>query len=754
MLRRPAFLTFAIGTLAIAIGGATLVFSLVHAVLLQAMPVSNPDELVWMYNARTERERAPFSIPDLDDYRRANTTLSGLALFTNWTANLTGGGAPERLEGTRVSGNFFPLLGARPLIGRGLLPADEAGSGRVAVITYSLWQRRFGGDASVVGQSISLNGAAYTVVGVMPQSFLYPFREAEVGVPLPLQSDPRRGNRGANFVNLFPLHAEIVRDYRPILWAVFAGVGLFLVVGCGNLANLLLARAADRETEFAIRASLGASQARIVRQLAAEASVLALSGAAAGAALAWAGTRAWRVFGPDSFPHRDAVGINGPVLAFALLASVAVTTACALVPAWRAGRNASAAAERAARGSTAAPRQHRTRRAFVLLQVAGAVVLLVCMALEARSFARLSTVDVGFVPARALAVQLSLPPLEYTDRVSLDRFAESLRARLAAVPGVRAAGAVSLRPLRGLLNTIDLAFPGQPTPPPDAVPQAHFRMATPGYFAAAGIPLLAGREFTDFDRVDGRPVAVVSRSFAARHWPGQPALGKTVQIVEGSPSEPMEIVGVSADVKQFTVDAPATPDLYAPMAQMPASQTALVAGRMYWVLRADGDLDALAGSVRDAVRAINPNVAASGVQTLDAVVASSLGGWRVHVRLLELFGQLAIGLCAIGVYALVSYSTRTRRRELAIRAACGATASEITSLVLRGELAPVAMGLVLGLLSATAVAPRLLVLFETSPFDGMTYTLVSVGLAVVTTMATLVPAWRASHADPAGLLHE
>jgi predicted permease len=717
-----------------------------------------------------------------------------MALFTNWTANLTGGGTPERLEGTRVSGNFFPLLGARPLMGRGLLPSDEAGSGRVAVITYGLWQRRFGGDAGVVGRSVSLNGAAYTVVGVMPQSFLFPFRDAEVGVPLPLQSDPRRGNRGANFlrvvarlkpgvtlpqakvdldgiarrlqaqfpeddsrkigVNLFPLHAEIVRDYRPILWTVFAGVGLFLMVGCGNLANLLLARAADRETEFAIRASLGASRARIVRQLAAEASVLALSGAAAGASLAWAGTRAWRIFGPDSFPHRNEIGINGPVLAFALLASVIVTAVCAMVPAWRAGRLASAGAERAARGSTAAPRHHRARRAFVLLQVAGAVVLLVCMALGARSFAQLSNVDVGFAPERALAVQLSLPPLEYADRASLDRFAEVLRVRLSSVPGVRAAGAVSLRPLTGLLNTIDLAFPGQPQPPPDAVPQAHFRMATPGYFTAAGIPLLAGREFTDVDRVDGRPVAIVSRSFAARHWPDQPALGKTIQIVEGSPSEPMEVVGVSADVKQFTVDAPATPDLYVPMAQMPASQAPLVAGRMYWVLRADGDLGALANPVRDAIRAINPNVAASGVQTLDAVVASSLGGWRVHVQLLELFGQLAIALCAVGVYALVSYSARTRRRELAIRAACGATAVDITSVVLKGELAPVAMGLAIGLLAAVAVAPRLPVLFHTSPFDGVAYTVVTVGLAAITALATLAPAWRASRADPAGLLHE
>jgi predicted permease len=792
--RRPGFLSFAIGTLAVGIGGATLVFSLVHAVLLDALPFRDPDTLVWMYNARTERARAPFSLPDLDDYRRGNTTLTGFAVFTNWTANLIGGGAPERLEGTRVAGNFFPLLGARPLLGRGLLPADEAGSARVAVITYGLWQRRFGGDPGLVGRDVSLNGATYTVVGVMPQAFLFPFRDAEVAVPLVLQSDARRGDRGANFlrvvarlkprvtlaqakvdldgiarrlqaqfpeddarkigVNLFPLHAEIVRDYRQILWGVFAGVGLFLVVGCGNLANLLLARATERETEFAIRASLGASRGRIVRQLAAEAGVLAVAGAAGGAALAWAGTRAWRVFGPDGFPHRDEIGLNATVLTFALVASAAVTVVCALIPALRSGRLAQARVESAARGATAAPRRQRARRAFVLLQVAGAVVLLVCMALSARSFARLAHVDVGFDPRRALSVQLSLPPMEYGDRASLAQFAERVRVRLASAPGVRAVGAVSLQPLTGLLNTIDLAFPGQPPPPPDAVPQAHFRMATPGYFAAAGIPLLAGREFTDFDRTDGRPVAIVSRSFAARHWPGQPALGKTVQLADGGPSAPLEVVGVSADVKQFTVDAPATPDLYVPLAQMPPGQAALVASRMYWVLRADGNLDALGVAVVDAVRAVNPTVAASGVRTLEAVVASSLGGWRLHVSLLELFGELAVALCAIGVYALASYSARTRRRELAIRAACGATATAMTRLVLVGELTPVVLGLGAGLLLAAGIAPRLTVLFDTSPFDGVAYAAVAAGLAAVTAVATLVPAWRASTADPAALLHE
>jgi hypothetical protein len=249
-------------------------------------------------------------------------------------------------------------------------------------------------------------------------------------------------------------------------------------------------------------------------------------------------------------------------------------------------------------------------------------------------------------------------------------------------------------------------------------------------------------------------VAIVSRSFAARHWPGQPALGQTVLIADGPPSAPLEVVGVSADVKQFTVDAPATPDLYVPLAQMPPGQAASVAARMYWIVRADGRLDALGPAVVNAVRGVNPNVAASGVRPLDAIVASSLGGWRVHVRLLELFGELAVTLCAVGVYALASYSARTRRRELAIRAACGATATDMTRLVLVGELTPVAMGLAAGLLLAVGLAPRLTLLFETSPFDGVAYAAVASGLAAVAAVATLVPAWRASTADPAGLLQE
>ena len=356
----------------VAIGAAAAVFSLVRAVILRDLPFAEPERLVWMYNARTERDRAPFSIPDINDYRTSNTTLAGLAVFTNWTANLTGAGEAERLEGTRVSGDFFPLLGARPLVGRSIEPRDEAGAVRVVVLTHGLWIRRFGGDPAIVGNRIVLNGAAYGVVGVMPSGFVFPFRDAEVAIPLPLRDDARRSDRGANFlrvvarvkprvtvaqaksdldtiahrlqqqypaddarktgVNLYPLHAEIVSDYREILWTLLAAVIVLVAIGCGNLANLLLVRASARSSELALRLALGASPQRLMRQLVIEAGILTTGGGILGVLVAQTGIGAWRAFGPTGFPRAGAIAIDGQVLGFAIALSAAVTLVCGIVP--------------------------------------------------------------------------------------------------------------------------------------------------------------------------------------------------------------------------------------------------------------------------------------------------------------------------------------------------------------------------------------------------------------------------------------
>ena len=796
--RRPAFAIVAVAVLGVAIGSATAVYSLVRAVILRDLPFAEPDRLVWMYNARTERDRAPFSIPDLDDYRTANTTLAGAAVFVNWTANLTGAGEAERLEGTRVSGDFFPLLGARPMLGRAIEPRDEAGAERVAVITHGLWTRRFGGDPSIVGSRVVLNGAAYAVVGVMPRAFVFPFRDAEVAVPLPLRDDARRSDRGANFlrvvarlkpqvsvaqakadldtiarrlqqqypiddarktgVNLYPLHAEIVSDYRQMLWTLLAAVIVLVAIGCGNLANLLLVRTSARAPELALRLSLGASRWRLMRQLLIEAGLLAVAGGLLGILVAQAAIDAWRAFGPSGFPRAAEIAVDGNVLAFAVAASAVVALVCGGVPGWMATRSVSETARTLAVSDTSlrltsGRRDGILRRAFVVLQIGGAAVLLVCMGLVARGFARLEQVDPGFTPDRALTVQLSLPPARYAGRDAILRLYGALRIRLGDVAGVRAVGAVSLLPLSGLLNTIDIAFPDRPAPPPDAVPQAHFRIASAGYFAATGVGIVDGREFAESDNLQGAPVAIVSHTLAERHWPGQRAVGRFLQLVQGSSAAaPLQIVGVVKDVKQFTVDGTATADLYVPLEQMPVSQAGALVARMYWVIRTDGDPRGIVDDVRRAVRAIDPDIAASSVRSLDEVLAASLGGRRAGVWLLEIFGQIAMLLAAVGVYAIAAFSAGARTRELAIRSAFGASERDLISLVASREIRVVCVGIAGGLAVAMAVTRALgTVLFSASASDSGTCIAVALMLFAVTFVAAWLPAMRAGRVDPAEL---
>ena len=785
-LRAPGFALLAIGVLALGIGAATSMFSLVNAVLIRDLPFAQPERLVWMFNLRTERDRAPLSIADFEDYRQQASTLAGLSPFTNWTANLTGVGTPERLEGVRVAGNFFDLIGVRPMMGRTLRPDDEATDARVAVVSYGLWTRRFGGVPDVVGRGVSLNGATFTIVGVLPPRFLFPFRNAEIAVPLTLREDPRRADRGANFlrvvarlgpgvslsqaktdldaiarrlresyptenarkigISLYPLHAEIVRDYRAILWALFAAVAVLLAIGCGNLANLLLVRAAGRENEFAVRMSLGASRWRLAWLLMSESSVLAAGGGIVGAMLAWGGMLAWRAWGPEDFPQLAALALDRPVLLFALALSCFTALACGLIPAWFASREIGhGQRERLAAGRTPAA----IRRSFVAMQLACATVLLIGMGVVARGFVRLEQVSPGFAPDETLSLQLSLPPQTYGNRDALVQFNDALATRLKSLPDVERAGLVSLLPLSGLLSTMDIAFPDRPAPPPDEVPQAHFRVASPEYFDAAGISILHGRGFSDSDRETSEPVAIVSRTFAERHWPGKSAVGESVQIVQTAASAPMKVVGVVADVKHFTLDAAPTADLYVPLHQMPASQASLLAARTYWIVRARAGALRLGPAIRAVVAQVDPDVATSSERTLEQVWSGSLGPRRLNVSLLEVFGQVALVLCGLGVYGVASFAARSRRRELAIRTALGARRIDVTTWMLRRELWPAIAGVSAGLLTAWIAAPMLFgTPFETNPRDGLTYAGVAGGLLLVAALASYFPVRRVSSIRP------
>lgn len=791
--RNPGFSLIAIVTLGAGVGAATLMFCLVHTVLLRKPSFAEPDRLVWMYNLRTERDRAPISLPDFEDYRRDATTVNAFAAFINWTTNLSGGGPAERLEGTRVSGDFFAVLGTRPLIGRTIEPHDESGNRRVAVLTHGLWQRRFGADAAVVGKTVILNGAAYTVIGVMGRDFLFPFRDAEIAVPLPLHADPRRTDRGANFlrvltrlapgvsvqqaradlnliaqrlqrqypnensrktgISLYPLHAEIVRDYQQILWTLFAAVFVLLAVGCGNLANLMLLRGVARRSELSLRVSLGASRARILRQLAVEGATIAVAACALGLASASVGLAVWRAFGPVSFPRMTETALSLPVSAFAVGLSMIIAIGCGVAPAHSIVRDLRATVGSMDRTMTGGRRQQLLRRGFVMLQVSGSVVLIVCMTLVARAFAHLERVDVGFNPDRALSLQLSLQPATYASRAEIGVFYERLDDRLRALPGVEDVGAVSLLPLSGLLSTIDLSFPDRAAPPPEEVPQAHFRIASPGYFAAAGIPVVAGREFARSYRADGQMVALVSETFATRHWPGRSAIGQPLQLAQTGPSPTLEVVGVVSDVKQFGIDGTPTPDLYVPIHQVLPQQAPLVVARMYWVVRSAGAPHDLIEPVRQAVQAVDSEVATSSVRTLSEVVQSSLGPRRASVRMLEAFSLAAFFLCVVGIYAVAAFSVGARRRELAIRAAIGATRTDLGRLVLTDELVPLAAGVVAGLTVAFLVLPRLgVLLFDVDPSSPAVYVEAGISFIMVGLIACYLPARRACRVNPAQLL--
>ncbi|HEY7190256.1 MAG TPA: ABC transporter permease [Vicinamibacterales bacterium] len=791
--RSPGFTLLAVVILATGIAASTVMFTLVQAVLIRDLPFTEPGRLVWMYNQRTERDRAPISLPDFEDYRRDASTLAGLAVFTNWTANLTGSGTPERLEGVRVSGNFFELLGTSAMLGRPLRPDDEHTDARVALLTHALWVRRFGADAAIVGRGVLLNGATYTVVGVLPPRFLFPFREAEVAVPVSLESDPRRSDRGANFlrvlarvapgvtveqasrdlnsiaqrlqksypidnarktgISLYPLHAEIVRDYRAMLWTLFASVGVLLLVGCVNLANLLLVRAAGRQTEFAVRTSLGASRGSVARQLLGETTLLAALGGAFGLALAYVGTAAWRVWGPADFPQMATVALDSEVVLFAIAVSSITAVACGVAPAWFASREAVQSTLLATRTTTVSRNQRALQRAFVCAQIAAATVLLIGTLLMARGFARLEGVPAGFQPSQALSVQLSLPSGTYGNRKALAGFFEAVRDRLRSIPDIESAGAVSLLPLSGLLSTADIALLDRPAPPPDEVPQAHLRIATAEYFAAAGIPVLEGRSFDNHDIEDGRPVAIVSRSFANRHWPRKSAVGQSVRIIQTTESPALEIVGVVSDVKQFALEGPVTADLYVPLHQMPAFQVALIAARMNWVIRGRGDIAPGVQAVRAAISQIDPNVAVSGARTLESLWFTSLGSRRANVRILETFGNVALVLCALGVYGVTTFAVRTRRREIAIRAVLGARSRALRAAMLRRELAPVFVGVGIGLVVTAVAAPRLFAgVFSISPRDAVTYVVAAATLLATAAVAAYLPIHRAGATDPAKVL--
>jgi putative ABC transport system permease protein len=791
MLRQPGFTAIAALTLALGIGANTAIFSLVNSILLRQLPFQQPERLALATSRRPDPGKQPFTLPDFIDYRDQNQTLEGIAAFANWSANLTAQGEPERLQGLRISANAFQMLGVEAVAGRALLPEDDTpGRQRVVVLSYGLWQRRFGADPQLVGKTLTLNDASYTVVGVLPPHFFFPIREAELAVPLCPDADPWRGVRNStNFlralarlkpgvtreqaeadltavaerlrrqhpvnaqklgVRLTPLREEVVGDYSLALWVLLGAVGAVLLITCVNLANLALVRASGRHKEMAIRLALGATRQRLVQQLVTENMLLALLGGGVGLLLAFYGIPLLLALSPADLPRVAEVGVDFRVLGFTLALSLLAGVIFGLAPAWQSTRvDLNETLKESGRGPGGGARASRARNLLVVSEIALSVVLLAGAGLLVKSFLRLQAVNPGFEAENALAVRLSLPRATYSNRAAVTAFYDKLQPRLESLPGVEAVGFVSALPLSGVLASIPFTIDGRATAP-DEAHRADYRVANAGYFRALKIPLIAGREFSERDTAETPPVALISQSLARRYWPGADPVGARLRIDDNNQGpRPVEIVGVVGDVKHLSLDGEPAPHIYLPVHQVHEDGVVWLTNNQYWLLRTTVDPLTLAAAARREIQAVDRSAPTSNIRTMEQYLAASVAPRRFNLWLLTVFAGAALLLAATGLYGVISYGVAQRRREIGIRIALGAQAGDVLKLVIGQGMALAVIGVALGLAAALALT-RLMesLLFGVSATDPQTFIVIALLLAFVALLACYVPARRAMKVDP------
>jgi len=788
MRRAPGFTAVVILTLALGIGAATTIFSLVNGVLLKPLPYRDPDQLVVFYGTSPEKQLAEVDFPPglFVAIRDKSRTFASMAAFEPVGFTITGTGEPVRIDAATVSLDFFRVFGTQPLLGRTFVTGeDRPDDNRVSVISYGLWQRMFGGDSGILGRVIRLNGNPSTIVGVMPPEFAMPDR-AELWVPLWL--DPTRFNcwcldmvgrmrpgvsgEGARAdivatidafalsrrdvfpdhkpddhakVIVTPLVNRIAGDVRTPLLILIAAVGVLLLIACANIANLLLARAAVRNREMAVRCCLGASPRRIATQLLTENLLLAGAGAALGLLFSVAALRLIRRLPEDQIPRMDQVRLDPIVLLFA----IGVTAACALMfglaPALRAARvDLQTNLKDGSRGS-ASGSARRLSNAFVVVQFALSLVLLAGAGLAVRSFEHLVRIDPGFRTANVLTFNVSLPAATYPSSASQTRFFRDYTDRIQQIPGVVAAGAVMLPPVTSDAFGGSFTVVGRPEGSDEG--NAQIRSVTPGYLKALSIPLLAGRDVRAQDGEDAPHVALISESAAQRYWPGENPVGKQLRVHVNEPGKiPREIVGVVGDVRTRGMDVDPVPVIYVPHAQYgPESMTIAV--------RTAGDPTLLLPQLRAALAVTAPGVAMSRPRSLDDLVALSVAEPRFRTLLLSLFAVVSLVLAAVGLYGVVAFSVNERKTELGLRIALGADPRDVLRLVLREGMQPVFAGIVCGLAGALVVGRVMrTLLFGVDAFDPVTFAGVAVTLAGVALAACYVPARRAMRVDPAGAL--
>ena len=785
LLKRPGFTSVALVTLALGIGANTAIFSVVNAVLLRPLPYPEPDRLVRLYeketDAATPSERLEVAPANFLDWRRQSRTLAEIAAWGEEEQALAGRERAEPVRAAFVTANFFAVLGVRPLHGRAFTPEeDQPGRETVALLGHGLWQRRFGGDPRLVGQRVQLDGEHYTVVGIMPAGFQYP-RAAEIWTPLALNPNQTQ-TREAHFlqviarlrpeaspaqaraemetiaagleqqypatnknwrVNVVPLLEDEVGPVSRTLLVLFGAVGLVLLIACVNVASLLLARAATRQTEIAIRTALGASRWRIVRQLLTESAVLALLGGGGGLLLALWGTDALLALSPAEIPRLQQSSVDGRVLAFALVLTFVTGLLCGLIPALQASRSdlQEALKEGGRRASGGATRA-RIFGALVVAETALALVLLVGAGLLARSFLRLRGVETGIEAANVLTVEINLPSARYGGEDWKARrlnFYGQVLERIKALPGVVAAGAIDSLPLSGDQRGWTFRKEGQTLAPAER-PVAGFQVATADYFRAMGIRLRRGRAFTAADADGAPPVVIINESFARRFYPNEDPLGRRI-IIRNQP-QACEIVGVVNDVRHFGPDQAAAPEMYVPYQQF-------AIGAVPLVIRTELEPQALIGAVTREIQAVDRGVAVGKVRTMTQMMSAALAERRFALSLLGIFASVALALAAVGLYGVMAFAVAARTHEFGIRMALGAQARDVLRLVFRQGAALALTGVSVGLVASIALT-RLMksLLFGVSATDPLTFAGVASLLVAVALLACYVPARRATRVDP------
>jgi putative ABC transport system permease protein len=790
--KHKAFTGVAVLTLALGIGANTAIFSVVNELLLRPLVYRNAERIVMVWEVSPEgRHQNTTSRANFRSWLEQSTSFASMAAFSDQRLNLTGDGEPEELSVQLANPELFKVLGVDPILGRPLLPEDaEAGKPRVAVLSYGLWQRRFAGQANVLGKSVTLNGTPVSVVGVMPANFQFHIRERSgTGRPAELWTvlSMPRGNVGAergrflsvvarlkdgvsaeqaeaemrtiaarlseeapefnkNFsAEVLPLREQFFGNVRRGLWLLLGAVGFVLLIACANVANLLLSLAISREKEIALRTALGARRLRIIRQLLTESLLLALLGSVFGLGLAWLGIKALVAISPQDLISLQSVGLNGSVLMWTLIISVVTGIIFGLAPALQISRlNLNDSLKEGAKGEAGqASGSRRLRNVLVISEIAFAVVLLASAGLLLRSFMKLQQVDRGFNSDNVLTMVVRLPELRYGEDAQVIGFFHQALDHIRALPGVRSAGIVNYLPFYGGLgSSTSFSIEGRPEPPLGQKRTTDVRVADTGYFEALGIPLLRGRNFADVETKEARRVVLINEALARQYFFAENPIGKRISVGMFDKPTPTEIVGVVGNVRYESLIDQFTPAVY-------FAHPDLTYSFMTLVIRTDGDPVGIAPAVQREIRALDPNQPVSDVRTMNQLMAETVSRSRFNTLLLGLFAALATLLSAVGIFGVMNYSVALRTHEIGLRLAIGAQPRQVLLLILKQGLLLTIVGVAIGLAAAFALT-RLLsgLLFGVAAADPATFATISALLVIVSLLACYLPARRAMRIDP------